>query len=214
MARAAHAYQIKVTLNGTKPPVWRRLLVRSDTRLDQLHQILQVAMGWTNCHLHQFSQKVPRATPREIAAMYRGGPRKVNWDAISGERFFADPDFELDGVADETRVRLDVLLCKPKDKLGYEYDFGDGWEHDIVMEKTLPVDDGPYPRCLAGKLNGPPEDCGGIGGYYDIVEMLADPDSPRDGDLLEWLGDYDPNHFDVEEINAAFRQYAKRWKRR
>src|SRR5580765_2267717 len=123
-ASAANAsiYQIKVTLKGIRPPIWRRILVISDTRLGKLHRILQDVMGWTDSHLHQFV----------VGQTYYGVP---------------DPNFDMD-VRNERTVPLSRVLQKPKDKLIYEYDFGDSWEHELLLEKVLPPDPAAhYPFC-------------------------------------------------------------------
>jgi hypothetical protein len=208
MALAAQAYQIKVTLQYSKPPIWRRLLVSPDTRLDELHVILQVAMPWANSHLHSFMQRFKRRDPtrQEQNAMMTGkGP--VDWDAIRGVRVFSDPDFELDEVNDESKARLDQILLQPKDKLFYEYDFGDGWQHEIMLEKVVPVEAGDrLPRCVAGRLNCPPDDSGGLYGYYEMLEALKDPDHEGHEDAVEWLGDFDPAHFDPAEVNDGLAE--------
>jgi len=175
------AYQLKVTLRGTRPPVWRRLEVRGDITLGRLHQILQVAMGWSDSHMHQFVAR--------------------------GKCYgMADPEFGLEGE-DEDEVRLDQVLQKPKDRMIYEYDFGDGWEHDVVVEKLLPLVSGPrrYPVVTGGRRACPPEDCGGVPGYYDLLEVLEDPNHPEYEDLLEWCGrEYDPEKFDIQGVNRVF----------
>ena len=107
-------YQIKVTLVGSKPPIWRRLIVKDNIRLDQLHPVLQVTMGWFNCHLHQY----------RVGSSYIGIP---------------DKEFDFD-ITDERKVYLKDIVSNPKDNFVYEYDFGDGWEHKIVLEKILPLD--------------------------------------------------------------------------
>ncbi len=172
--------QLKVTLRGSKPPIWRRLQVADNTTLARLHDIIQIAMGWTNSHLHQF---------------------------VTGNRFYSDPSFELDDVVSEKRVTLGDLDLKPKAHFRYEYDFGDSWDHDILVEKILdPEPDVRYPRCLTGKLACPPEDCGGIWGYYGLLEAIQDPQHPEHDDMLEWLGDeFDPDAFDLDAVNAQLR---------
>ncbi len=154
-------YQIKVTLLRTVPPVWRRLLVPSDITLSNLHDLLQLAMGWTDSHLHEF--------------LFRGqcyGP-------IGPERGVAE-------AIDERKVRLNQLLVRVGAKIVYTYDFGDGWEHGIVLEKGLPVDPNmAYPAATGGAGACPPEDCGGIGGFYSLLESLQNPRHPQHEELLE-----------------------------
>jgi hypothetical protein len=174
-------YQIKVTLLGTRPPIWRRLLVPAAMTLGQLHGVIQAAMGWEDCHLHEFR---------------------------IGQRRFGMPDpldrsMGLSEALDERKVRLCNVLGKVGAKAVYTYDFGDGWEHSLVVEKLLPPDPTfAYPLCTAGKLSGPPEDCGGIPGYYNMIEALQDPNHEQHEEMLEWVGDdLDPNAFSVELVN-------------
>jgi hypothetical protein len=147
-------YQLKVTLLGTSPPIWRRLLVPADLTLAQLHDVLQAAMGWEDGHMHEFS---------------------------IGQRRFGRPDPEdqlmgMPSAENERTVRLSGILGRVGSKAIYTYDFGDSWEHSIVLEKRLPIDPSTtYPICTDGQLACPPEDCGGVPGFYDLVEALADP---------------------------------------
>ncbi|HEX5401397.1 MAG TPA: plasmid pRiA4b ORF-3 family protein [Pseudonocardiaceae bacterium] len=173
-------YQIKVALRGvTKPPVWRRLEVPADLDLGQLHEVIQVAMGWQDCHLHVFSD---------------------------GDTEYGLPDPEL-GHNDERAVHLSQLLAGVRDRLLYTYDFGDDWEHDITLEKILPIDAGaPDVICTGGKGACPPEDCGGVWGYQDLKATLADPNAEEHESMLEWLGldspgDFDPHAFSAEDAN-------------
>ena len=169
-------YQIKVTLMGSRPPIWRRLIVKANIRLDQLHTILQVAMGWSNYHLHQY----------RVRGYYIGIP---------------DPDFDND-VSDERKVYLQDILSNPKDNLIYEYDFGDGWKHKIVLEKILPLDFSESPVVIKGKKACPPEDCGGIWGYADFLDAIQDPKHDEHESMVEWIGEeFDPDEFDMNFIN-------------
>jgi hypothetical protein len=181
-------YRLKVTLRGSRPPIWRRLEVRGEVTLFQLHEILQVVMGWTNSHLHQF---------RRGTTYY-------------GE---SDPEFGMDRE-NERRVRLSEVLRKPRDRMVYEYDFGDGWNHDIVRESSKPsAESGPYCRVVAGKGACPPEDVGGIGGYYRFLEAVKNPKHPEHHDTIEWCGgDFDPDAFDPDDINASFQPRRRRRK--
>jgi hypothetical protein len=183
-------YQIKITLLGTTPPIWRRLLVPAGMTLEQLHDVLQAAMGWENCHLHEFH---------------------------IGQKRFAKPDpndslMGLPTTGNERTVRMFSVLGKVGAKAVYTYDFGDGWEHSIAVEKVLPPDPGlAYPLCTAGKLHGPPEDCGGIPGYYNLLEALHDPDHEEHEEMLEWIGDgFDPNAFSVDEVNRRLTPLQRR----
>ena len=170
-------YQLKVSLRDSKPPIWRRLEVLSTTNLAKLHKILQIAMGWTNSHLHQFH--------------------------IAGQAY-SDPTFELEETANEGRMTLDKLKLQEKACIQYEYDFGDDWIHDVLVEKIVSPEPGAhYPRALTGKRACPPEDCGGIWGYAELLEAIADPKHPDHDEMLEWLDeDFDPEAFDLEAVNA------------
>ena len=180
--RADAVYQLKVTLKGSRPPIWRRLLVRADTRLAKLHDILQVAMGWTDDHLHQF----------EVGGRRIGVPRRDGWAEVEDER----------------RVRLGEVAPGERARFTYEYDFGDSWEHQIVVEKVRPTEPGAaYPVCLAGRRAGPPEDVGGVWRYEVFQEAIRDPAHPEHDELREWVGGaFDPEAFDLEEVNAALRR--------
>ncbi|MGA2927783.1 MAG: plasmid pRiA4b ORF-3 family protein [Solirubrobacteraceae bacterium] len=170
--------QIKVKLLGvSKPPVWRQLQLRADTRLDQLHEILQAALGWENYHMHVFS---------------------------FGEGEFGVPDPEL-GFSDERKVTLGELTDIGA-RFRYTYDFGDNWEHEILVEDLLEPDpDVHYPVLVAAKGACPPEDCGSAWGYANLKEILARPNHDEHRDMLEWLGlngagEFNPNAVPTEHI--------------
>ncbi len=179
-------YQLKVTLKGSKPPIWRRIQVKSNTRLSDLHDVIQCVMGWDGGHLHQFIHK---------------------------DQYFGEPseDNDWDPVTDEDKVKLSDLDLRAKSKFEYEYDFGDGWVHDILVEKTLPVEKGvDYPWCVDGKLACPPDDCGGIWGYYGMLQALSDRKHPEHENMKEWLGgEFDPEAFDLEVIDTDLREIFK-----
>jgi Plasmid pRiA4b ORF-3-like protein len=185
-ARSTSVFQLKITLKNIRPPIWRRVLVPADMPLDELHGVIQVAMGWVDGHLHAFSV-----------------------DQGMAERVFSRPEFELDSeFEDERRFTVGQVLPQAGTKMLYEYDFGDGWDHDLLLEKILPHDPKvDLPLCLKGKRACPPEDCGGPWGYADLLEVLADPKHERHADLREWLGrDHDPEAFNIDEVNQVFRQ--------
>lgn len=177
---ASAIYQLKVTLKGYKPTIWRRLLVAGDTTLAQLHDILQAAMGWTDSHLHEF----------RVGRELRIGIADPTWDS-PGE------------VKDERKVALTSLAPEAKDKFTYAYDFGDDWEHTVLVEKILPpAPEAIVPSCIAGKGACPPEDCGGVWGYAELLAILADPEDPEREERLEWLGgEWDAEDFDLEDVN-------------
>jgi hypothetical protein len=174
-AKAGSVYQLKIALKGARPPIWRRVLVPADASLARLHEVIQAAMGWDGYHLHAF---------RLHGVEY--GPRGSE---------FADRD--------EARVQLGEVLVVG-DKLAYEYDFGDGWQHQLTVEKVLPVDPQlAYPLCLKGKGACPPEDSGGLWGYYEKLDVLADPADPDHEEVAGWMGEgFDPEAFDLDAANA------------
>ena len=178
MAKTREVCQLRVHLQDISPQIWRRFLVPAEIRLDRLHVAIQRVMGWENYHLHQFT----------IANRRYGVP---------------DPDFGDDpDLIDEKNVRLkDFLKDAPFE---YLYDFGDGWSHEIRLEAIRPRDESaPCPRCLAGKLACPPEDCGGPHGYVHYLDAIEIPTHEDHDDMLAWRGPFDPNVFSVEDASAA-----------
>ena len=179
----------------------------SDMRLNALHDVIQIVMGWTDSHLHQFivADQRPKPTSNEIRLVGRSGQWDKLAERMQRERYLSDPRAELENAEDERKVKLCDLAHAVKNKFIYEYDFGDSWEHLIEAVKIGPPIDGvKYPVCLAGKLACPPDDCGGIGGYYDMLEAIKDPKREDYEDMLAWVGeDFDPERFDIDEINAA-----------
>jgi len=178
---AKKIYQIQIALKDFKPKIWRRLLIPSDLLLSDFHKIIQVSMGWTNSHLHQFVKNRNYYTVRF--------PDDHFWD-------------EMDNV-DYKFMIISDLLKKEKERITYEYDFGDSWHHQIILEKILPVSETiNYPVCIKGKMNCPPEDVGGVWGYDSMLEILKQPDHEEYESFIEWLGgEFDPEHFDIEEVN-------------
>jgi len=174
---------LKVTLRGVKPPIWRRLRVSRELTLRDLHHVLQVSLGWTDSHLHQF---------------------------VIGDVRYGLPDPEEDfgeSPLDERKFRVGDLL-PDGGRAQYEYDFGDGWEHSIVVERITSLPDGGNNKaeCLAGARSCPPEDCGGPHGYADLLEALANPADRRHAELREWAGPhFDPGGFDLDAINQGLR---------
>ncbi len=175
-------YQLKVTLVGIAPPVWRRLIVPGELSLAGLHRVIQLAMGWDSpyddYHLHDFRI---------------GGTRYAN--AELGERW-GEP------ILDEGSVSL-AKVVKEKDRFAYLYDFGDSWEHRVTVEKVSAT--GPaVPVCLAGGRACPPEDCGGVWGYAFLLELLADPSHPGRAEREDWLRELpDPEQFSPDPINRS-----------
>lgn len=179
-------YQLKVTLKYIRPPIWRRILIASTTNLGNVHIALQVVMGWTNSHLHEF---------------------------LKGSERYGEPDEEFPSdIHDEAKFRLDQILKQEKDKLIYTYDFGDSWEHEVLLEKILPFEHSVVlPTCIKGKRACPPEDVGGIGGYAMFLDAVSDPRHPEYKEVREWVGgDFDSEHFDLDEVNVLLRKYCKK----
>ena len=173
--------QVRITLaDVTDPSVWRRVLVPSAYPLDRVHLVIQAAMGWENYHLHAF-----RLGDESYAA--------------------ADPDDEL-GHRDESKFRLGDLAAGA-DRIDYEYDFGDGWDHALDIEaRTVAAEGNEYPACVAGEGACPPEDCGGSYGFAEFKAVLAGPPSAERAELLQWAGgDYDPDRFDLSVANSAVK---------
>jgi hypothetical protein len=177
-------YQVKITLKHSKPPIWRRLFISSEITLAQLHDIIQMAMGWYDSHLHMFR--------------------------IHNENYSIPYDedhlIELD-ARDSRRMKLSKLITAEGEKFAYEYDFGDFWEHDILIEKILPPDPKQkLPVCIKGKRACPPEDVGGVWGYDTFLEAIKDPQHPEHEMYTEWIdGEFDPEAFDLDAINSALR---------
>ncbi len=166
--------QLKIKLLGvSKPPVWRRLQLDAETRLDHLHDIIIAAFGWENYHMHVFT---------------------------SGPEEFGEPDREL-GFSDESQVSLGQLISGIGDRLRYTYDFGDNWEHEIVVEDLLDADPQiHYPILIAAKGACPPEDCGGPWEYANLKQILADPSHEQHKEMLDWLGLEHPSAFDPNAV--------------
>lgn len=178
-------YQLKITLKGCRPPIWRRVQVLADTNLSQLHWVIQLAMGWTNSHLHSFA----------IEGIEYGVPMpELAWDG--------------EDVLDEQTLRLDQFVTTEKFKFSYLYDFGDCWEHDILVEKVfLARPATQYPLCTKAMRACPPEDCGGVWGYQEFIEVIRDPRHPEHAETLEWVGgDFQPEEAALDEINARLRR--------
>jgi len=185
-AKGNDVVSLKVTLRGAKPPIWRRLLVRPETKLDDLHDAIQGAMGWMDGHLHAF----------DIGGRQYGPP---------------DESGELE-VADERRLTVGGAIQSGGARFTYTYDFGDDWEHIVEIEKTLPAEPGKaYPMCIAGKRACPPEDCGGVWGYEELLDILGNPKHPERAERLDWLGrDFDPEDFSAEAADARLAARLRR----
>jgi len=187
----AAVYRFKIILQDSDPAIWRRIETK-DVALEQLHALIQTAMGWTNSHLHQF----------EIA-----GSRYTDL------RFMMD-DLDDFGAVDYSGLRIGDLVAKhgAKLRMGYEYDFGDGWQHAVVLEKVTESEPGiRYPRCIDGERACPPEDVGGVYGFADYVEAIANPDHAEHDDFLECYGPFDPAEFDAAKATRRMRKGLPTW---
>jgi hypothetical protein len=175
-------YQLKVTLCDIEPPIWRRFQIAGDTNLAQLHRILQITMGWEDYHLHQF----------DVGGVQYGVP---------------ESDVFGSGLKNEQTVALTEIALEG-DTFHYEYDFGDAWEHEILVEAVPSRDEGlQYPRCEGGERACPPEDCGGSWGYENLLVALADTEHEDHEDLTEWIGgSFDAEAFDVDAINRSLQK--------
>ena len=189
-----HVIQFKVTLNGIKPPIWRRIQVPCDYSFWDLHVAIQDAMGWLDCHLHQFRVRDPLV----LNPLTIGIP--------------ADDDFDgLPAVIPGWEVPIAAFFTLVSRKAQYEYDFGDSWHHSVVLEKILPLEKGlKLPICNGGRRACPPEDCGGAGGYHELIEILADPDREEYSETSEWVGgSFDADRFDRGAV--VFDDPDERW---
>ena len=187
-ATSAPLYHLKVSLEGIEPLIWRRLQVPGDANLGWLHAVIQVAMGWTNSHLHQFN---------------------------AGKRLYSDPSFGLDEfeddpcVLDENKTAVLDIVRRAKSAFVYEYDFGDSWEHRITVERILEPDPAAvrFAQCLDGERACPPEDCGGVWGYENLLKIIRKPKHKEYESMMEWLGGkFNPEAFDRDKINKYLRK--------
>jgi hypothetical protein len=191
----AQIYQLRAVIRGISPMIWRRLLVRDDSTVAQLHEVLQIAFGWDDEHLNRFEIQ-----GREYA-VYREGGGLIGIDA--------------------RRVRLSNLKLRRLERFVYEYDFGDSWVHDLRLEATLPINPRTiYPTCVAGKCAAPPEDCGGPHAFManraffvarshrQSIEELDDFEEELDDEYFDSFEDYDPDRFDRRRINRALHKLA------
>lgn len=173
-------YQLRVTLKYLEPKIWRGLLVPDTATLAHLHRCLQIAMGWANSHMHEF----------QIAKAHYGIPDR-EWE-------------DVNQTLNEKNFTLADVLGKTVKKCTYLYDFGDGWEHEVRIEKILPISNQPScPQCTGGANACPPDDVGGVPGYCNFVAAVLDPKHPEHEELLEWYGgSFDPHAFDINQVNT------------
>jgi hypothetical protein len=173
--------QLKISLMGIRPPIWRRLLIPGALQLSDLHQVIQTAFGWTDSHLHQFE--------------------------IAGQRFGQPDDFD-EKFLDEAEVTVSQAVGRSVKRFSYMYDFGDDWGHEIVVERVIGGDAGSErPFCIGGRRHRPPEDCGGASGYAEFLEAIRDSRHPQHAALRKWAGGaFDPEEFDVAAVNRALAE--------
>src|SRR5499426_3317058 len=185
---AASIYQIKVTLKDSKLPIWRRIEVRSDATLGELHAVIQMAMGWTNSHQHHF---IVGKSPN---LRFIGAPIPYEGDDLPDEK-------------NEGQIAISQVLSATKTKIVYEYDFGDSWEHEVFLEKIVGAEArADYPRCVAGENACSPEDVGGVWGYVDFLQALNNPEHNQREEFLEWVGgEFDPEKFDLDAVNELLK---------
>jgi DNA-binding transcriptional regulator YdaS (Cro superfamily) len=189
--KAAVVYRFKIVLLGTDLAIWRRIETK-DVTLEKLHELIQTAMGWTNSHLHQF----------EIAGSRYTDPRSMLGDL---------DDF---GAIDYSGLRVSDLVTKhgAKLRMGYEYDFGDSWQHEVILEKvTEPEPGAKYPRCIDGEQACPPEDVGGVYGFADYVEAITNPKHGEYAEFLDWKGPFDPAQFDAVKATRRMKKGLPTW---
>ncbi len=188
-------YQFRVTLKRIDPPVWRRIVVPASYSFWDLHVGIQDSMGWLDCHLHAFRVRNPNTGEADEIG--------IPDDEALDDEVQVLPGWDIPLVA---------YFQEPGDRAEYEYDFGDGWEHDVLLEQvTSRVPGGKYPVCIEGARKCPPEDCGGTHGYEEMLKVLRDPSHEEYESTLQWVGGrYDPDAFDPKRVR--FDSPRKRWK--
>lgn len=182
-------FKIKL-LNVVDPEVWRQILVPSQITFHQFHQIIQEAFGWKDSHLYDFCLKGRRGGLSIGLSDFGGG----------------------EDVTDSDEVLLSEMFIKPRQKMMYNYDFGDGWKHEITLEK-LTDSDSIITDCIGGKGTCPPEDCGGPFGYWDLKKTLSDPKNPKYKEMCEWFGlakkdKWDSDNFDLRQASKTLRRFS------
>jgi len=178
----AGALQLHIELRYLKPKVWRRVLVPETITLARLHLVIQALFQWSGGHLHEFN--------------------------AGGQRYgAADPDYDAPGSVQSERTKL-MSAITPSRTIEYVYDFGDYWQHRIKVEKVLSPSELKLPVCIAGANAAPPDDCGGVPGYEDFVQAMANPKHPEHAQMKEWIGrEWDPAEFDIEHINRWLAEF-------
>lgn len=177
-------YELKITLLGTKPVVYRTLQIEASRTMYELHIAIQIAFGWEDYHLHLFNV----------------GEMNIGMSEFD--------EFDDDDTIEEKTVRLFQLKLEKKDQFIYLYDFGDNWEHQITITKIIEPKNTFYPKCIRGGRNSPPEDCGGIYGFEEFKEIMGDRKHPEFKNMKTWYGGmYDEEYFSIQEVNSDFKQF-------
>jgi hypothetical protein len=178
---------VRIELLDTDPPIWREVEAPTSITLKVLHDIVQITMGWLDQHLWEFT----------IDKKGYGPPMDEHWGAAP--------------TTDAIKVRLRDVLKPRKTTIDYLYDFGDNWHHRITVTKVRPgLPDVSYPHYVDGEWGCPPEDCGGIPGYYNMLDALADPEHPDHAEVAEYLEDWDPKEIDEFPLRIALSRIANR----
>jgi Plasmid pRiA4b ORF-3-like protein len=177
---------VRIELVDTNPVIWREVEVPTSVTLKVLHDIIQITLGWFDRHLWEFT----------IGNQKYGSPTAGDWGAPR---------------TNATKVRLRDVLTPPRTTIDYLYDFGDSWEHRLTVTKVRPGEPGvSYPRYVGGEWAGPPEDCGGIPGFYNVLDAMADPEHPNHAEIMEWLDGYDPKEIEEHRVNFTLGGIANR----
>lgn len=195
MSKMDDIIQLKITLAGTKPPIWRRIQLEKNTTFFELHHIIQISFGWLNYHMYEFD--------------------------IDGHKLGAPGDYmknipsTYEGVIDSRDITLD-LITERGETFSYLYDFGDSWKHTLTVEQFFAKkQDEKYPICIDGEFACPPEDCGGIPGFYNLLEILKDKKHPEYRETKRWVGKgFNPEYFDKVKVNkklAGLDKYIIDW---
>lgn len=185
-------HQLRISLTGSEPEIWRSFKVNSNTTFADLHLIIQTVMGWENDHLYEFRNK------------------EFTIGIEPDDAFFADANL----IKADTIKIIDALLRK-RSNIMYTYDFGDSWEHQVVVEEIIKDETPLYPICVSGAMKCPPEDCGGIWGYENMLEIIKNEKHPEHGSMLEWLGgSFDPEYFSVDKVNKVLSKPKTKRKKR
>ena len=185
IANINEVYQFKITLNDTKPSIWRRIIVPTHYTFWDLHVAIQDSMGWLDYHLHMFEMKDPATN------------KKVEFGAPDEEYVASNRN-----VLADHKEKISRYFSMENRNARYEYDFGDYWIHTIKLEKIFSAIIGEkYPKCIDGKMACPPEDCGGIEAYYELLSVISDAENEEYTEMIEWLGgEFNPGLFDPKAV--------------